>query len=178
MKADLYIKLSKYVLLVLLAVTAVILGLFYFVGFDTEMVLPGQEKPLTSPDFLPALMWWMYILVIVPILLILVYQLVGLVKKFMDNPKEAAKGLVGPALAIGLVVVSYFIATSSDANSLEAIRNGLVAPILINNEVCEDTAAMVLTDSLLYVQYVLGTICVLVTVISLTGLFKYVNKVK
>ena len=53
MKADLYIKLSKYVLLALLAVTLVILGLFFFVGFDNEVVLPGQEKPLTDPQFLP-----------------------------------------------------------------------------------------------------------------------------
>ena len=79
MKADLYIKLSKYVLLALLVVTLVILGLFFFVGFDNEIVLPGQEKPLTDPQFLPALMWWMYLLVIVPIVLIVIYQVVGLV---------------------------------------------------------------------------------------------------
>lgn len=178
MKADLYIKLSKYVLLALLAVTLVILGLFFFVGFDNEVVLPGQEKPLTDPQFLPALMWWIYILVIVPIVLILVYQTAGLVKKFMDNPKEAAKGLVGPFLAIALVVVAYVIAASADSNSLEAIQNGTVVPILINNVVCEDTGSMVLTDALLYVQYVLVLICVVVTIVSLTGLFKYVNKVK
>ena len=178
MKADMYIKMSKWVLMALLAVTVVLLGLFFFVGFDNEIVLPGQEKPLTDPQFLPALMYWMYILVIVPIVLIVVYQSIGLVKKFMDNPKEAAKGLVGPILAVGLIVVSYFIAASSDSNSLEAIQNGTVAPILINNVICEDTGAMVLTDTLIYVQYVLALICVIVTVISLTGLFKYVNKVK
>ncbi|MBO5787357.1 MAG: hypothetical protein J6R07_01635 [Bacteroidaceae bacterium] len=170
--------MSKWVLMALLAVTVVLLGLFFFVGFDNEIVLPGQEKPLTDPQFLPALMYWMYILVIVPIVLIVVYQSIGLVKKFMDNPKEAAKGLVGPILAVGLIVVSYFIAASSDSNSLEAIQNGTVAPILINNVICEDTGAMVLTDTLIYVQYVLALICVIVTVISLTGLFKYVNKVK
>ena len=178
MKADMYIKMSKWVLMALLAVTVVLLGLFFFVGFDNEIVLPGQEKPLTDPQFLPALMYWMDILVIVPIVLIVVYQSIGLVKKFMDNPKEAAKGLVGPILAVGLIVVSYFIAASSDSNSLEAIQNGTVAPILINNVICEDTGAMVLTDTLIYVQYVLALICVIVTVISLTGLFKYVNKVK
>ena len=178
MKADLYIKLSKYVLLALLIVTFVILGLFFFVGFDNEIVLPGQEKPLLDPQFLPALMYWMYILVLVPILLIAVYQTIGLVKKFMDNPKEACKSLVGPIIAVVLVAVAYFVAVSSDSNSLEAIQNGSVAPILINNKVCEDTGAMVLTDALLYVQYVLGAICVLVTALSLAGLFKSVNKVK
>ena len=178
MKADFYIKLSKWVLLALLSVTLVILACFFFVGFDNEIVLPGQEKPLTDPQFLPVLMWWIYILVIVPIVLILVYQTIGLVKKFMDNPKEAAKGLVGPVLAIALVVVAYFIAASSESNSLEAIQNGTVAPILINNVVCEDTGSMVLTDALLYVQYALAAICVLVTLVSLAGLFKYVNKVK
>ena len=178
MKADLYIKLSKYVLMALLAVTLVLLGLFFFVGFDNEIVLPGQEKPLTDPQFLPALMWWMYILVIVPIILILVYSFIGMAKKFADNPKEALKGFVGPFLAIALVVVAYVIATSSVSNSLEAIQNGTVAPILINNVVCEDTGAMVLTDALLYVQYVLFFITALATILSLTGVLKGVNKVK
>lgn len=178
MKADLYIKVSKYVLLALLAVTLVLLGLFYFVGFDNEIVLPGQEKPLTDPQFLPALMYWMYILVIVPVVLILFYQTIALCKKFKDNPKEALKGLVFPVLAIGLVVVAYFIAASSDSNSLEAIQNGTVSPILINNVVCEDTGAMVLTDTLIYVQYVLFAISVLATMISLFGWFKFFNKVK
>ena len=178
MKAELYIKVSKYVLLALLVATLVLLGLFFFVGFDNEIVLPGQEKPLTDPQFLPALMWWMYILVIVPIVLILVYQTVGLVKKFIDNPKEAAKGLIGPFLAIALVVVAYVLAASAKSNSLEAIQNGTVAPILINNVICEDTGSMILTDALLYVQYVLVALCVVTTIISLAGLFKYVNKVK
>lgn len=178
MKADLYIKLSKYVLLALLVVTLVILGLFFFVGFDNEIVLPGQEKPLTDPQFLPALMWWMYLLVIVPIVLIVIYQVVGLVKKFVDSPKEATKSLFGLILAIILVVVAYVVASSADSNSLEAIQNGTVAPILINNVVCEDTDSMILTDTLLYVQYVLLIISVLATFVSLLGILKGVNKVK
>ena len=178
MKADLYIKLSKYVLMALLAVTLVLLGLFFFVGFDNEIVLPGQEKPLTDPQFLPALMYWMYILVLVPIVLILAYSLVGMAKKFADSPKEALKGLVGPLLAVVLIVVAYVLASSSESNSLEAIQNGTVAPILINNVICEDTGSMILTDALLYVQYVLVFLCVVTTAISLAGLFKYINKVK
>lgn len=178
MKADLYIKLSKYVLMALLAVTLVLLGLFYFVGFDNEIVLPGQEKPLTDPQFLPALIYWMYILVIVPVVLILVYQTIGLVKKFADSPMETLKGLVGPLLAVVLVVVAFVMASSSESNSLEAIKNGSVAPILINNKVCEDEGAMVLTDALLYVQYVLMLITVVATFLSLLGLFKYFHKVK
>ncbi len=178
MKADLYIKVSKYVLMALLAVTLVLLGLFFFVGFGETVQLPNQEKPLTSPLFLPGLMYWMYILTIVPIVLILFYQSVALVKKFMDGPKEALKGLVGPMLAIAVVVAAYVIAMTSDANSLEAIRGGLVSPILINNEVCEDTGSMILTDALLYVQYVLVIVCVLVTLASLLGVSKFVNKVK
>lgn len=178
MKADMYIKLSKYVLLALLTISFVIFGLFFFVGFDNETVLPGQEKPLLDPLFLPALMYWMYILVIVAVLLIAVYQTIGLVKKFMDAPMEALKSLVGPILAIALVAGAYVLAVSSDANSLEAIQNGTVARIFINGKVCEDTGAMVLTDTLIYVQYVLGIICTLATIVSLLGVFKFVNKVK
>ena len=103
MKAEMYIKISKYVLLALLAVTLVLLGLFFFVGFDNEIVLAGQEKPLTSPEFLDALMFWMYLLVIVPIVLIVFYQALALVKNFMDSPKEAFKGLFGFILAAALV---------------------------------------------------------------------------
>ena len=178
MKADLYIKLSKYVLLTLLVVTLVILGLFFFVGFDNEVVLPGQEKPLTDPQFLPTLMYWIYFLVVVPVVLIVVYQSIGLVKKIVDSPKEAAKSLVGLALAIVLVVAAYLVASSADANSLAAIQNGSVAPILINGVVCEDTGSMILTDTLIYVQYVLLVVCALATLVSLSGVLKFVNKVK
>ncbi|MBO7290165.1 MAG: hypothetical protein J6U62_01760 [Bacteroidaceae bacterium] len=178
MKADLYIKLSKYVLLALLAVTFVLLGLFFFVGFGNEVILPGQEKPLKDPQFLSALMYWMYILVIVPVLLIFVYQSVGFFKKLVSNPKEAMKGLVGPVLAVVLTVAAFVIAYTSDSNSAEAIQNGLVAPILINNAVCMDETAMILTDALLYIQYVLFFISAIATFVSLIGVFKYVNKVK
>ena len=176
MKAEMYIKISKYVLLALLAVTLVLLGLFFFVGFDNEIVLAGQEKPLTSPEFLDALMFWMYLLVIVPIVLIVFYQ--ALVKNFMDSPKEAFKGLFGFILAAALVVVAYVVSSTADANSLEAINSGAVAPILINNVVCEDTGSMILTDTLLYVQYVLFILSVVATLVSLSGLFKGINKVK
>ena len=178
MKAELYIKVSKYVLLALLAVTLVLLGLFFFVGFDNEIVLPGQEKPLTSPEFLNALMYWMYLLVIVPIVLIVIYQTIGFVKKFTTEPKEALKGLLGFILAVALVVVAYVVSSSADVNSLEAINSGAVAPILINNVVCEDTGSMILTDTLLYVQYVLLILSVVATLVSLSGIFKGINKVK
>lgn len=168
MKADFYIKLSKIVLLALLAVTCVLLGLFFFVGFDNEVILPGQEKPLTDPQFLPALLYWMYILVIVPIVLIVIYQTIGFVKKFTTSPKEALKGLVAPIIFIVLVGVSLVQMSvfSSDEQ------------ILINGVPFEDAALANLTDIVLYLQYDLFLICAVATIISLLGVLKFVNKVK
>jgi hypothetical protein len=120
----------------------------------------------------------MYLLVIVPIVLIVFYQAVALVKNFVDSPKEALKGLLGFILAVALVVVAYVVSSSADVNSLEAINSGAVAPILINNVVCEDTGSMILTDTLLYVQYVLLILSVVATLVSLSGIFKGINKVK
>ena len=168
MKAELYIKLSKYVLLALLVVTCVLLGLFFFVGFDNEIILPGQEKPLTDPMFLSALMYWMYLLVIVPIVLIVVYQTIGFVKKFATEPKEAMKGLVAPGLFILLVLVSLGQMSFFTSD----------APILINGVPFEDATLANLTDIVLYLQYDMFIICAVATVISLIGVFKYVNKVK
>ena len=168
MKADFYIKLSKFVLVALLVVTCALLGLFFFVGFDNEIILPGQEKPLTDPMFLPALMYWMYILVIVPIVLIVFYQTIGFVKKLTSEPKAAFKGLVGPGLFILLVLASvgqmYLFASD--------------APILINGKPFEDAVMAGLTDIVLYLQYDMFVICTVATIISLIGIFKFVNKVK
>ena len=168
MKADLYIKLSIYVLLALLVVTCVLLGLFFFVGFDNEIILPGQEKPLTDPMFLSALMYWMYLLVIVPIVLIVIYQTIGFVKKFTTEPKEALKGLVAPGLFILLVLVSLG----------QMSLFGTDAAILINGKPFEDATLANLTDIVLYLQYDMFIICAVATVISLIGVFKYINKVK
>ena len=183
MKAGTEINISKYTLLALFLLIAVVLVLFFFVGFGNQVPVlnaegvaelnpDGSEKTLREPIFTQALIYLMYFLTVVPILYILINGLVNSVMRVVAKPVETLKSWIAPFTVIVLFVVAYCIAKFSDANT------EVGDPLLINGVVCEDYGSMVLTDFFLYVQYVLLTLCVLVTIISLTGVTKLFNKVK
>lgn len=132
-------------------------------------------KLLRSPEHTDTLIYLMYILTIVPLLLICIYMSVNFVLKLIDKPAETLKGSIGIACFIVLCVVSYVIASSALGNTPEGASE---APLFINGEVCTDFGAMITTDFFLYVQYVLLVLCIVLTIISITGLLKFVNNVK
>ena len=85
-------------------------------------------------------------------------------KKLKDSPMDAVKSMIGIILLVVIFVVAY--AMSSDA------------PMLINNKLYNESSMLVMTDTFIYVQYVLLFVCALATLVSLTGVLKSVNKVK
>lgn len=141
-------------------------------GVTVEIDTDGSPKLLSSPKFTGALISMMYILVVIPIVLIVVYMLVNYVLKLIENPVQTLKSSIPLFVFVFLAVVIYLIANSSEANSAAG------EPLLINGEAWEDYGSMVITDFFLFIQYVLLVVCVIATIVSLTGVVKYVNKVK
>ena len=167
MKADSCSRISKPMFYVMMAVTLVIIGLFFFVGFGNTETLNGND--LLSPMFTDALLYWIYILTGLAVILVLVFGIVSFAKKLKDSPKEAVKSLMGVVVLVALFVVAYLL-SSGDA----IVVNGKPLVDGDNNPIA--ASSYVLTDVLLYVQYVLLGACVLATLVGLLNISKSVKK--
>lgn len=206
MKAGFDIKLSKYSLLAMMVIIIVILAMFYIDGFGQmkkcwqidpvtgieQVDQPGKEvldalgkqKELRDPVHTDALMSLMYVLTIVPIVFIVIYQVVNLLLKLIDRPVETLKGLIGLLLFVVLIGASYAFAgrvASAPAEAEAMVRR--LERIPLNETVAPDQVesmlgSMALTDAFLFMQYVLVALCVVATIISMSGVVKYINRVK
>ncbi len=163
MKAELSTKISSYIFRVLMAVTAVVLVMFYCVGYDNMSAVTGGAY-VTDPQYTDLLLYWMYVLMVVGIVCVAVFGCTQFIANLKTDPKGALKSLSAVAAMVVLFVAAYAI--SSDA------------PILINNTVFEDKGILILTDVCIYVQYVLLVVCTVAAVLSLLGIFKGFNKIK
>lgn len=163
MKAELSSKISSYIFYILMAVTAVVLVMFYCVGYDNMSSVTGGAY-VTDPEYTDLLMYWMYVLMAVGIVLVVVFGCTQFVANIKTDPKGAVKSVGAVVAMVALFVAAY--AVSSDA------------PILINNTAFEDKNILVLADVCIYVQYVLLTVCLAAAILSLLGVFKGFNKIK
>ncbi|MBQ4062873.1 MAG: hypothetical protein IJC92_01185 [Bacteroidaceae bacterium] len=163
MKAELSSKISSYIFYILMAVTAVVLVMFYCVGYDNMSSVTGGAY-VTDPEYTDLLMYWMYVLMAVGIVLVVVFGCTQFVANIKTDPKGAVKSVGAVVAMVALFVAAY--AVSSDA------------PILINNTAFEDKNVLVLADVCIYVQYVLLTVCLAAAILSLLGVFKGFNKIK
>lgn len=162
MKAAVINKLSTYVFYVLMAVSAVVLLLFYLVGYDNmSQVAAGM---VTDPEYLDLLMYWMYALLVISVVAMLVFMVVQFFSTLKTNPKSAVKGVVSLLLFVVLFGGAYALADDSS--------------IVVNGTVFEDSDILIFTDVCIYVQYVLLAITCLCTVLGLLGISKFVNKIK
>ena len=163
MKAELSNKISSYVLYFLMAVTAIVLVLFYGVGYDNQSVVTGGSY-VTDPQYTDLLLIWMYVLMTVGIVCVVVFGCTQFVAGLKNDPKGAVKSLGSIAAMVALFAGAYAISSE--------------APILINNTVFENKSILVLTDVCIYVQYVLFFVCLVASILSLVGVFNLFNKVK
>ena len=163
MKAELSSKISSYIFYILMSVTAVVLVMFYCVGYDNMSSVTGGAY-VTDPEYTDLLMYWMYVLMAVGIVLVVVFGCTQFVANIKTDPKGAVKSVGAVVAMVALFVAAY--AVSSDA------------PILINNTAFEDKNVLVLADVCIYVQYVLLTVCLAAAILSLLGVFKGFNKIK
>ena len=155
-------KIASIVYYTLLAISAVVLVLFFCVGFGNQESLPsGLYK---SPQFTDLLMYWMYALMGVGIVCVAVFGLMQFGANMMANPKGAIKS-IGALLAMIVLFVGAYLVSSAE-------------PILINGTVFEDSTILLVTDVCIYVQYVLLGVSLIAAILSLLGVFKGFNKIK
>lgn len=160
MKASVINKISSYVFIALMIFSAVVLGLFFFVGYDNYITLNG--KSVVDPQFTDLLMYWMYALVAAGIVIVVLFVIAQFFATLKNNPRSAIKSVLGIIAIVALFVVANVLADTTPIK-------------MADGALFEDEFNLRLSDVCIYVQYVLLAVSVLLTVISLLG-FK--SKVK
>ncbi len=154
MKASVINKTSSYVFAALVGVSAVVLGLFFFVGYDNYITLNG--KSVVDPQFTDLLMYWMYALVAAGIVFVVLFVIAQFFATLKTNPRSAMNTVIGIVLVVALFGGAYALAEDTP------IR-------MADNTLFEDKFNLILSDVCIYVQYVLLAVSVLLTVVSLLG---------
>jgi hypothetical protein len=154
MKASVINKISSYVFAVMMIASAVILGLFFLVGYDNYITLNG--KSVVDPQFTDLLMYWMYAMVAAGIVFVVLFVIAQFFATLKSNPGRAMNSVIGILLVVALFGGAYALASD--------------APIrMADNSLFEDKFNLILSDVCIYVQYVLLAVSVLLTVVSLLG---------
>lgn len=105
-------KISSYTLLVLMVISLVVCGLFYFGG-----VVPGTETAETPvPKYTELLLYWGYVIFGITLVLTVIFALAHLVKLLKDNFKSAVSSLAAVVLFFGLFFVGYAMGNGTPMN--------------------------------------------------------------
>ena len=112
MKAELYSKISKYVLYAFAAIILVVFALFFFVG--EPLVLEqtseaGEVTELPYPQFMEPSLYLCYAMCLIALLLVLVFESVALVKGLLDSPQGLVKKVVRIVIAVVAIIALYFV---------------------------------------------------------------------
>ncbi|MBQ8442921.1 MAG: hypothetical protein IJX29_06140 [Bacteroides sp.] len=145
--------ISYYILYALFALIAVVLALFFGVGYNIE-----NAAGLVEPQYTDALLYLKYALVAITIILAVGAGLVQFCASLKDDPKGAIKTVIALILVIGLVVVCYGM--------------GSTESVMVNGEPYNDAMWLKVTDMFLYSMYALGVIATIATIVNMSGIFK------
>lgn len=151
--AKLSYKVSYYVFYVCVALILVVLGMFYFVGYNNPV---GEYN---EPQNTEALMYLMYAMFGVSVIITLLGALAQFAGALKDNPKSAIKSLLGLILLIVLLIVTYNMGSSETV-------------VLGDGTEYSDVTMLKVSDMLIYSTYVLFGIAAIGTLLNLSGLFK------
>lgn len=100
---------SGLVLTVMLVISLVIFGLFFW-GGETPMEQRVVADPsLSEPLYTDAILYWNYVLFVLGVIAMLVGALYKFGSTFIDSPKAALKSLVGLIALILVLVVTWAI---------------------------------------------------------------------
>ena len=151
-------KIASIAYYVLLAVSAVVLVLFFCVGFGNMESLPsGYYK---SPQYTDLLMYWMYALAAICGVCTLVGAVTAKGGKIDSNMPTWGTVLakVGLWLFLPVLAIAWFMGSKS--------------PIMTGTGLYEDAFWLQATDAIIYTVYVLLIVTAVALVASLSGIFK------
>ena len=112
MKAELYSKISKYVLYAFAAIILVVFALFFFAG--EPLVLEqtseaGEVTELPYPKFMELSLYLCYAMCVVAMLLVFVFESVAVVKGAMSSTQGLLKKVIRIAIVAAIAVALYFV---------------------------------------------------------------------
>ena len=151
--AKLSYRVSYYVLYALFAIIAVVLVLFFGVGYNNP-----NAAGLNEPQYTDALIYLKYVLAAITTILAILAGLFQFGQSLKDDPKGAIKTIAALLLVVALVVVCYAM--------------GSTEPVAVNGEPYTDVMWLKVTDMFLYSMYALVALATLATIVNLTGIFK------
>ena len=150
--------ISSLVLYLLFGLSAVVLVLFFCVGFgEQEMVASGY---VTSPKFTNLLLYWQYILVAVCLLVTIAGIIIAKGSKVDSQMPKSAGVLrtIGVFLFIPLLIIGWCLGSNA------AVRTG--------QGIYDNPFWSQATDAMLYCIYGLVAITLIGLILNLTGIFK------
>ena len=154
--AKLSYRFSYRILYVLFAVILVVLGLFYFVGYNNMV---GDRK---APENTDALIYLMYAMVTVAFIMFFVGKFIHLVSLLRHEPKTGLRFLAFDVLLVALLIITYGVASSNPMT-------------LTDGSVYTDSLWLKVTDMMLYSLFFLLAVAVIGTFLNLSGLFKKIK---
>ena len=154
------IKASKWVLAILFVLSAVVLVLFFGVGYGNKTNL--NNKNLTDPQFTGLLLIWLYSLVGICVASVLGFGIVAGIRNMKTKTSgQRRTGFAGWVFifTFAILAVSYFLSSATP------VRKG-------DGELVRTVWALQLSDVCLYSIYALVVVSIICTVLSMIGIFK------
>ena len=138
-------KVSGSVLYVILAITIIVAGLFFFGGEDPNPLVPDMSQPV----YTDSLIYLMYVLLGITIVITLAAAVYQFVMNFIDSPKAAIKSLASIIVLVGLLIVTW-AAGSKQALVMPGYDGAENVPFWLK-----------LTDMFLYTIYIMMAVLIL-----------------
>ena len=157
------IKASSWALGILFVLSAVVLGMFFGVGYDTKTYFEGADKSLIDPAYTGLLLVWLYTLVGLCILAVLGFGIVAAIRNIKTRTSgQQRTGFAGWVFLFTFVAIgaSYFMA---DTNKL-LLGDGKTW--------ADNTTDLILSDVCLFSIYTLFAVALLCVILAMTGIFK------
>ena len=100
-------RVSGLALTVMLLITLVILGLFFFGGEASMDQRVVSDPALSQPLYTDAILYWNYILFVLGVVAIVIGVVYQFGSMFADSPKAALKSLIGIVALVLILVVTW-----------------------------------------------------------------------
>lgn len=152
-------QISNWIFIILFAVSLIIFGVFYCVGYD------NPQGDYNAPENTDLLIKFMYFMTALCIIVAVAGAIMNIVSS-MGGPKGINMTGV-PDKAISIVSVVIFVASLGISYAMASD-----APVATGDGVYNDAFWLKVTDMFLYAIYALMVIASLGLVINLTGIFK------
>ena len=154
------VKASSWALGILFVLSAVVLVLFFGVGYGNKTYM--NQKNLTDPQYTGLLLIWLYSLVGMCILAVFGFGLASAFRNLKYRRKGQRTGFAGWVFLFTFITVgaSYFLADTSKV----LLGDGKTW--------ADDPLDLTLSDVCLYSIYAWFLVAILCALLSMTGLFK------